>query len=136
MIELVHVPASMVDRAWRDGASSLAKACELSASDITGDQLKLLLARGELTLLAGIKDGTPSAWVVVQVQQQPNVRVLFVWAIYAPGSTTVEAFGLLRDYAAHNGCSAIRGACTPAVQRLWERRFKARPIYTTMEIPV
>lgn len=134
---LFRVPASHIDAAWRDGAHQLSAAVERAAREITPDQLKMILSRGERMLL-GLRDAAtqdkPAAWAVVSVQQMPNIRVLYVYAIFAPGSTGPECMAQMSEFARQEGCSVIRGACDEAVQRLWERRFGARRVYATMEI--
>jgi hypothetical protein len=94
----------------------------------------MLLSRGERQLLALQEGSEFKAWAAVQVQQLPNIRVLHVYAIYAPGSTGPEAFQLLADLARSEGCSSIRGACVEQVARLWERKLRARRLYNVMEI--
>jgi len=134
-MRLVNIPPAMVSQAWVDGAHQLGKACERSGGEITGDQLKEQIEAGEWTLLATVDDaGRPAGWAAVGVQQRPNLRALYVQAIYAPGATSVQAFELLGEFGRHNGCQVIRGACGPGVARLWARRFAARAVYTTMEI--
>jgi hypothetical protein len=96
----------------------------------------MMLARGERQLLGLDVDGQFVAWAAVQVQQLPNIRVLYVYSIYAPGSTGPEAFRLLADLARAEGCSSIRGACVEQIARLWERKLKARRLYITCEIDV
>lgn len=135
---LFVVPASHIGQAWRDGAHNLAEACDRAAGEVTGSQLRLMLSRGE-KLLIGIRDAAapaalPAGWLAVSIDQLPNLRALYVYAIYAPGATGPACIALLRQFAAEQGCEVLRGACGPAVQRLWERRFKARPIYTICEI--
>ena len=135
-MKLVHIPPAHVDRAWRDGAHKLAEACKWAAREITPEQLKMLLSRGERQLIALQRDDEFVAWAAVQVQQLPNIRVLYIYAIYAPGSTGPECFEHLANLARFEGCSAIRGACSEAVERLWARRFAARRLYSIMEIDV
>jgi hypothetical protein len=133
-MKLVHVPPAHIDRAWEDGAKNLSEACKWASREVTPDQLKMLLSRGERQLLALDVEGQKVAWVAVQVQQLPNIRILYVYSIYAPGSTGPEAFNLLADLARAEGCSSIRGACSEQVARLWERRFKAKRLYSICEI--
>lgn len=135
-MKIVHIPAAHVDRAWRDGAHNLAKACEWALREVTADQLKMMLARGERQLLGLDVEGQFVAWAAVQVQQLPNIRVFYIYSIYAPGSTGPEAFRLLADLARAEGCSSIRGACSEAVARIWERKFKAERLYSILEIAV
>jgi hypothetical protein len=133
-MKIVHVLPAHIDKAWRDGAHNLAEACKWASREVTPDQLKMLLARGERQLLALDVDGQFVAWAAVQVQQLPNLRVFYVYSIYAPGSTGVEAFEQLAHLARAEGCSSIRGACVEAVARIWEREFKAKRLYHMMEI--
>lgn len=133
---LSAVPPQFVNRAWEEGAHGLEKACKRSAGDVTGSQLKMQIARGEVSLLRFEKDGTPHAWLAVRWDQLPDQLVLFVHAIYAPNGTFGESFGLLKEYAASNGASRIRGACGEAVARLWERKFGFSEAYRVMEIDV
>lgn len=137
MMYLLQVPVEQVGRAWNDGAYNLAKATNRAKREITGDQLKLLLLRGERTLVGIAERGeTPKAWAAVQLQVLPNVRVLYVYCIFAPGNTGPEAFELLREYARANGCEVIHGACDEAVGRLWERKLGGKPIYSIYEFEV
>jgi hypothetical protein len=133
-MKLLHVPAAHVDQAWKDGAHNLSEACKWALREVTPDQLKMMLARGERQLLALESEGQKVAWAAVQVQQLPNIRILYVYSIYAPGSTGPEAFRLLADLARSEGCSSIRGACSEQVARLWERKFQAKRLYSVCEI--
>jgi hypothetical protein len=136
VLKLLHVPAAHVDQAWKDGAHNLSEACKWALREVTPDQLKMMLARGERQLLALESEGQKVAWAAVQVQQLPNIRILYVYSIYAPGSTGPEAFRLLADLARAEGCSAIRGACSEPISRLWARYFGARKLYHVCEIDI
>lgn len=132
-MKMFSVPASHVDQAWRDGAYNLAEACK-RCDDVTGDQLKLMLARGEFDLI-GWADDTPQAWAAVTIQQLPNLRSLYIYAIWGRGKASREALNQLVEYARHNGCTRIRGACDETISRLW-RRYGFTPAYTVMELKV
>lgn len=151
MQKLIPIPASHVDKAWAEGASALAKACDTSGGEITGDQLKMLLARGERTLLRmdaavmckskQLPDGTianfemqPVGWGVVRIDQLPNMRVLFVTDLVAPGGHFERFFAGLRDLAAVHGCSRIRCAAKPAQARLYRQKTGFRPVYEILEV--
>lgn len=135
-MNIFQIAPNMTDLAWRRGASNLEKACERSNGEITGSQLKMQIGRGEVTLLVIEDEGNPAAWLAVEIQVLPNFRCLFVHAIYAPGATVAESFDLLRQYAAANGASRIRGACGDAVSRLWERKYGFRQAHRIMEIEI
>ena len=134
------VPPSHIDKAWKDGAHMLSEAAEKAAGEVTTDQLKMLLSRGERRLI-GVRDlatpdALPGAWAAISVHQMPNLRALYVYALWAPGVTGPKVMEQLRAYASSEGCSVIRGSCGDGVTRLWERKFKARKVYTVVEIDV
>ena len=133
-MELFLCNASEIDRAWADGASNLAEATKWASREITPDQLKMMLARGERTLIGARDSARIKGWAAVQVQQLPNIRTLYIYAIWAPGITSPEMFSELKKYAKSQGCSVIRGACSEAVGRLWVRKFDAKPLYTIYEM--
>lgn len=135
-MEIVQIPIHLVPQAWKDGAYNLVKAVERAKREITGDQLKMLLLRGERALVAMVDNQTAKAWAAVQLQVLPNIRVLYIYAIYAPGETSEEAFNLLKQYAKANGCETIRGSCDDANGRLWRMRYKLKPIYSVYEFEV
>lgn len=115
-MQLFKVPPSHIDAAWRSGAHLLGEAAP-TTDEWTPEQLKFQLARGEIDLLGA----SGKAWVAVRVLQFPNVRSLWVYAIYAPGAASRGAFEALEAYAKEQGCSRIQGGCGEAVARLWGR---------------
>lgn len=130
--KLSIINPSHIDVAWRDGASSLSKACDKSAGECDAGQLKMRLLRGELILVAAVHDGRPKGWAAVEVQLFPNFRALHVYAIYAPGAAFADTFSLLKDYALSVGAGCIQGACDDAISRLWERKFGFKQAYKIM----
>lgn len=135
-MKLFQVPTSHVGIAWRDGAYNLEKATDRASREITASQLKALLLRGERTLVGIAEGDIPKAWAAVQVQTLPNLRVLYVYALYAPGYAGPECYELLRQYAKQNGCETIRGSSIDSIGRIWERRFKAKKLYSVYEMEV
>lgn len=135
-LELRPVPATHIDRAWREGAACLARACEVSGGEITGDQLKLLLSRGERTLLQLCAGGETVGWGVVRIDALPNCRVLFVTDLVAPGGGFQRFAGPLKAMAEALGCSRVRCAARPAQERLYRIKCGFTPVYTILEIPV
>jgi hypothetical protein len=133
-MNLFQCTPAEIDKAWRDGACKLAEATKWAAREITTDQLKMLLSRGERTLI-GCRDddGTILGWAAVQVQQLPNLRVLYVYALQGKFVCNKEASVLLKQYAEANGCSSVRGAVRPSMERLLRKVVGAVPIYTVVE---
>jgi hypothetical protein len=134
-LELRPIPASHIDQAWRDGAGCLARACETSGGEITGDQLKMVLSRGERTLLQMLDAGQTVGWAVVRVDQLPNCRVLFVTDLVAPGGGFQRFVGPIREMASALGCSRVRCAAKPSQERLYRMKCGFQPLYNILEIP-
>lgn len=134
--QLRIVPAAFVGLAWADGAHQLARACETSGGEITGDQLKLLLCRGERDLIRIDLDGQAVGWAATRIDQLPNVRALHVCELYAPGGHWLPCCELLADMARSNGCAELRCSAKPAQQRLYQRHLPWESLYTTMRMPL
>ena len=122
-----------IDRAWRDGASQLSEATKWASREITTDQLKMLLSRGERTLLGARDDTGIKGWCAVQVQQLPNLRTLYVYALAGEGVVCPEGFGLLREYAKAHGCSTVRGAVRASMGRMLAK-LGGKPLYQVFEM--
>jgi hypothetical protein len=133
-MELVVVPPQFVDRAWKEGASNLAIACDRAKFEITGDQLKLILSRGERILVRLSDEGKAVGWAAVEVKQLPNIRALYVYSLYAPHHS-LDMYAQLQKVAVEAGCSVIQGAVDEANERLWQR-VKAQKVYSIYQIEV
>lgn len=133
-MKLVPVPASHTDMAWLEGACALAEACDTSGGEITGDQLKLILSRGERTLLRMEADEGLVGWGVVRVDQLPNVRVLFVTDMVAHNGHFERFFEELKALARSLGCSRVRCAAKPAQARLYRQKVGFAPVYEILEV--
>ncbi|WP_288253759.1 hypothetical protein [uncultured Hydrogenophaga sp.] len=135
-MKLIPVPATHIDFAWdSDGASCLAEACATSSGDITGDQLRMLLARGERVLIRMENDdGTAAGWGAVLVEQLPNVRVLTVTSMTAHNGHFERFFDELKTLARVYGCSKVRCAAKPAQARLYRQKVGFTPVYEILEV--
>lgn len=133
-MQLSVVPPTHIDRAWKDGASCLAEACA-TVDEITGDQLKMILSRGERTLVALIDGDKPVGWGCWRVDQLPNIRVLHCTDLVAHNANFEAFFFALKEAAEYLGCSEIRycpGSDSRA--RLFAHKLKAEPVYTTYRV--
>ncbi len=136
LMKLLHVPATHIDRAWKEGAHHLSEACATSGGEVTGDQLKMLLARGERNLLRMDRDESTVGWGVVRIDQLPNVRVLHVCEMYAPGASFEQFLDALKELASNSGCSEVRCSAAPAQARLYQMKCGFEPLYTTLRVSV
>ena len=135
-MHLSIIPSHAIDRAWNDGASCLAEACAASGGEIEGPQLKMILARGERTLVAMVDEGKPVGWAVFRVDQLPNMRVFYITDLVAPHARFEQFFGQVKDMAAGYGCSRVRCAAKPAQERLYRMKLGFQPVYTTLEVVI
>lgn len=134
MSQLIVVPSTHIDRAWKEGAWRLGEACASSGGEITGDQLKMMLSRGE-RVLARMDEGSEIVgWAVLGVEQLPNMRVLYVYEMWAPGGHFQRFVDETKALAEAQGCSALRCAAKPAQARLYRMRAGFTPVYETLEI--
>jgi hypothetical protein len=131
---LTPIPSHLIDAAYADGAYCLSDACETSGGEITGSQLKMILSRGERSLIRMDADGKAVGWGVVRVDQLPNMRVLFVTDLVAPGAHFETFFTALKDMAAGLGCSRIRCAAKPSQERLYQMKCNFQPVYNILEV--
>jgi hypothetical protein len=134
MRKLIVVPSTHIDRAWKEGACNLAKACDTSGGEITGDQLRMMLSRGERTLLRMDSEDAIVGWAAVGVEQLPNMRVMFVYELYAPRGHFEAFFDQLKGMAAAYGCSRVRCAAKPAQERLYRKLCGYKPVYQVLEV--
>lgn len=132
-VKLVIVPAAHVDKAWAAGASRLAESCDVSCGDVTGDQLKYLIAHDKMALVRMDRDGHTAGWGAVSVVQKPNARVLEVHQMWAPNGDFPEFFSALKDMAAAAGCSRVRCEAYGARSTLYQR-VGFNPIRTVLEV--
>lgn len=132
-MELQPVPSTHIDIAWRDGASCLSEACDISGGEITGSQLKMMLSRGERTLLR-MFDGEVVGWGVVRVDQLPNVRALFITDLVAHNGGFDKFFEAIKQLARDLGCSKVRCAAGAVQARLYRIKCGFKPVYSILEV--
>ncbi len=124
-------PSHMIDQLWHGSADALVSAMARNGGECTGDQLKMMLMRGEMLLI-----GSDDLWAAVQHIQHPNRRVLHVYAV----ACTRDGRGMndadineLAEYARQTGCTALTCSADKAAERLYAR-YGFVSQYTTMGI--
>ena len=133
-MNLIVVPPNFVDAAWKDGASCLAEACDASGGEIEGPQLKLILARGERTLVRLDDECKAVGWGCFRVDQLPNMRVLHITDLVSHNAQFQRFFDELTNVAKSLGCSEVRCSCKPAQARLFQRTNGFEPVYMTLRV--
>lgn len=135
-MKLEPIGAFFIDAAWKAGADCLAAACEESGGEITGSQLKLVLSRGERTLIRMDNDGQTVGWGAVKVDQLPNLRALHVTNLVAPHGHFEQFFTEIKAMASSLGCSEVRCAAKPAQARLYRMKCGFSPVYELLKVEV
>lgn len=134
LMQLTPIDARFIDQAWNEGASCLGAACDTSGGEIEGPQLKLILSRGERTLLRMDAEDGVAGWGVVRVDQLPNMRVMFITDLVAPHGHFERFFSAIKELALSQGCSKVRCAAKPAQARLYSMKCGFQPVYQIMEV--
>ena len=134
MNKLIVVPTTHIDVAWKEGAHNLGLACATSGGEITGDQLKMMLSRGERTLVRLDRDDEIVGWAAIGVEQLPNFRVMYVYEMYAPHGNFENFFDELKAMSHGLGCLRMRCAAKPAQERLYRQRCGFAPVYQVLEV--
>ena len=133
LMQLIPVPQSHIDLAYQRGASCLSEACDASGGEIEGPQLKMLLSRGERTLLE-LNNGGVVGWGVIRVDQLPNMRVLFITDLVAHNASFEQFFEAIKQLARDLGCSRVRCAAKEAQARLYRMKAGFKPVYQILEV--
>ena len=129
---LFIVQQTHIDIAWAEGASSLSESC--LTDEVTTDQLKMILSRGERVLVQ-IKSGDDVVgWGTYRIDQMPNFRALHITNLVAHNGGFDSFFEDIKSIAKFNGCSRIRCCSLPAQARLYKIRCNFQPVYTTLEV--
>lgn len=135
-MHLAIIQPAFVDKAWRDGAACLSEACDTSGGEIEGPQLKMLLARGERSLVAMVDEGKPVGWAVFRVDQLPNMRVFYITDLVAPNAGFKDYWQQVLEMAGGYGCSRVRCAARPAQARLYRQKLGFAPVYEVLEMVI
>ena len=134
-MNLIPVPANFIDHAWKEGASCLAESCE-GLDEVTGDQLKMILSRGERVLLQLSESGPAVGWGVIRIDQLPNLRTLFITNLVAHDCGFERFFEAIKDIAKKEGCSEIRCAAKPVQERLYRIKCGFEPVYQILRASI
>jgi hypothetical protein len=135
LMQLIPVPAKFIDHAWSEGASCLAESCE-GLDELTGDQLKMILSRGERVLLKMQDADKIAGWGVIRIDQLPNIRVLFITNLVAHNGGFERFFDAIKAIAKSEGCSQVRCAAKDAQARLYRMKSGFLPVYQILRANV
>ena len=128
-MNLVQIVApNNVYNVWGDIENYLNASINVSGGDMTLDQLKLILVRGEQTLLVSVnEEGKLNGAMTVEFQNRPNNRVMFITALGGHGIVNNETFSQVESWARMQGATKA-GAWAQEVQA---RLYKIKAGFTT-----
>lgn len=104
--------------AWPIAKDWLEAGLEHSAGEYTVDQLKVMIMRGDNTLVLMLDDDRPVGACTVAFENFPNARIAFVTSIGGKGLSDESLLESFSEWCRAMGCTSIRGAVRPAVAAL------------------
>ena len=102
-------------------ANYLEASINVSNGDCTLDQLKLLLVKGEQTLLVSVDDKSViNGAMTVEFINYPNARVMFITALGGNGIVNDETFSQVESWARLQGATKVSAWAQEAQARLYK----------------
>jgi hypothetical protein len=132
-LKLIPVPVSAIDQAWREGAEKLTESCDPN-SETTPDQLKMLLLRGDRSLVRMDDETGIVGWAAHRIDIKPNFRVFHITNLYARGAHFERFFGQVKEFAEAYGCFRVWCSCKEVQARLYKQKLKFKSVYETLEV--
>jgi hypothetical protein len=106
---------------WEDIKEYLNASINVSGGDFTLDQLKLILTRGEQTLLVSVNEkGVLNGAMTVEFINYPNNRVMFITALGGHGIVNNETFSQVESWAKMQGATKASAWAQEAQARLYK----------------
>ena len=106
---------------WEDIKEYLNASINVSGGDFTLDQLKLLLVRGEQSLLISVnKNNKINGAMTVEFINSPNARTMFITALGGIGIVNDETFSQVETWAKMQGATKASAWAQEAQARLYK----------------
>ena len=106
---------------WGDVKEYLNASINVSEGDFTLDQLKLLLGRGEQTLLVSVNENNVlNGAMTVEFINRPNARIMFITALGGNEIVNNETFGQVEVWAKLQGATKASAWAQEAQARLYK----------------
>jgi hypothetical protein len=125
------IPPNYVAQMWPKVSNMLEKAMNYAKGEISLEQLKVYLTRGEYQLMIYLQNGEIIGAIVIEWINYPNDRVMFINAI--GGKTHADCVEKMYLWAKSLGATAVRGSAHESVARLWKMKYGFNTIYYTVE---
>ena len=119
---------------WADVESYLNASINVSGGDFTLDQLKLLLVRGEQTLLVSVnKENKINGAMTVEFINNANARTMFITALGGTGIVNDETFSQVETWAKMQGATKASAWAQEAQARLYKLKANFNTVRMVVE---
>ena len=128
------VAPNNVYHVWEDIKEYLNASINVSGGDFTLDQLKLLLVRGEQTLLVSVnKENKINGAMTVEFINNANARTMFITALGGSGIVNDETFSQVETWAKMQGATKASAWAQEAQARLYKLKANFNTIRYVVE---
>lgn len=128
------VAPNNVYNVWADVESYLNASINVSGGDFTLDQLKLLLVRGEQTLLVSVnKENKINGAMTVEFINNANARTMFITALGGLGIVNEETFSQVEVWAKMQGATKASAWAQEAQARLYKIKANFNTVRMVVE---
>jgi hypothetical protein len=119
---------------WEDIKEYLNASINVSGGDFTLDQLKLLLVRGEQSLLISVnKNNKINGAMTVEFINSPNARTMFITALGGSGIVNDETFSQVETWAKMQGATKASAWAQEAQARLYKLKANFNTVRMVVE---
>ena len=119
---------------WEDIKEYLNASINVSGGDFTLDQLKLLLVRGEQTLLVSVNENNKiNGAMTVEFINNANARTMFITALGGNGIVNDETFSQVEIWAKMQGATKASAWAQEAQARLYKLKANFNTVRLVVE---
>ena len=119
---------------WADVESYLNASINVSGGDFTLDQLKLLLVRGEQSLLVSVNESNKiNGAMTVEFINNANARTMFITALGGSGIVNDETFSQVETWAKMQGATKASAWAQEAQARLYKLKANFNTVRMVVE---
>jgi hypothetical protein len=128
------VAPNNVYHVWEDIKEYLNASINVSGGDFTLDQLKLLLVRGEQSLLVSVnKENKINGAMTVEFINNANARTMFITALGGSGIVNDETFSQVETWAKMQGATKASAWAQEAQARLYKLKANFNTVRMVVE---
>jgi hypothetical protein len=128
------VAPNNVYHVWEDIKEYLNASINVSGGDFTLDQLKLLLVRGEQSLLVSVDENNKiNGAMTVEFINNANARTMFITALGGSGIVNDETFSQVETWAKMQGATKASAWAQEAQARLYKLKANFNTVRMVVE---